>query len=101
MAELRRENTVGGNEHALSLSARAHAEITGVVEVSSFDETVVVLDTVCGALTLEGRGLRVGTLDLARGVLAVDGKIDALYYSDTKESRKKSFFSGLFHVDDH
>ena len=80
--------------HAVSLTARAHAEITGVSEVKSFDEQGVMLDTACGRLVIEGEGLHVGTLDMARGVLMVDGKITAFYYVDTGSARKKSLFRG-------
>ena len=82
-------------QHSLSLSSREHAELSGVTEVNSFDEECVVLSTVCGELTLEGTGLRVGTLDIARGVLAVDGKISGLYYTDTKETRRKGFLGSF------
>ncbi len=83
-------------KHMLSLADRAHAEISGVTEVCSFDEETVVLDTVCGELTLEGTGLRVGALDLVRGVVVVDGSVTAFYYADTRETRKKGRFTGLF-----
>lgn len=80
--------------HTLTLTDRAHAEIGGVVEVSSFDEETVVLLTVCGELTVEGTGLRVGTLDLARGVVALDGAVTALYYREEAHSHKKGLFWG-------
>lgn len=82
--------------HALTLTDRAHMEIGGVVEVCSFDEETVVLVTACGELTVEGTELRVGALDLARGVVAVDGRIAAFYYDDTSETRKKRPIRGLF-----
>ena len=82
--------------HALTLTDRAHVEIGGVVEVCSFDEESVVLVTACGELTVEGAGLRVGALDLTRGVVVVDGRVSAFYYDDTNESHKKGSLRGLF-----
>lgn len=93
MADIKKEAAASG--HTLSLLDRAHAEISGVIEVHSFDEESVVLDTAGGELTLEGTGLRVGVLDLARGVVVVDGNVSALYYTNTA-ARKKSRFAGLF-----
>ena len=87
--------------HVLTLADRAHMEIGGVVEVSSFDEETVVLVTACGELTVEGAELRVGALDLGRGVVVVDGKVAALYYDDTGEPRKKRRSRGLFARYDH
>ena len=78
--------------HTVLLAARAHAEIGGVSEVKSFDEQGVMLDTACGRLVIEGEGLHVGTLDMARGMLMIDGKITAFYYVDTNGARKKGLF---------
>ena len=81
-----------GNEevkkHTLALSARTHAEIAGVTEVESFDEHSVVLVTDCGDMTVEGEGLHVSTLDIARGVVEVSGRIGGIYYSDASVPRK-------------
>lgn len=71
-----------GKRHALTLSVREHAVIEGVTEVESFDEQSVILVTDCGELTLEGEGLHVGTLDISRGVVEVQGRICAVLYSD-------------------
>ena len=88
-----------GNEqekkHALSMGARGHISISGVTEVESFDEQTVELITNCGALTLEGEGLHIGTLDIARGVVEVDGRINGLYYSDSAPVRR-GFRARLF-----
>lgn len=74
-------------KHTLTLGQRAHAEITGVTEVESFDEQTVVLRTDCGELTVEGEALHIGTLDIARGVVMVDGRVDGVYYSDATPRR--------------
>lgn len=94
MAELSKDKAPSESAHTVSLSARSHAEIGGVTEVKSFDEQSVVLDTVCGQLVLEGEGLHVGTLDMARGVLVIDGRQTALYYIEASTGRKKGFFRG-------
>ena len=78
--------------HLLHLAARRRAELCGVSEVLSFDDTTVTLRTVCGEMTLEGEGLRVGTLNMQDGVLAVDGRIDAVYYTDGAAPRRRGFF---------
>ena len=52
-----------------------------------------MLITDCGELTLEGSNIRVGTLDTERGIVSVDGKFSALYYSDNNSRRKRSIFA--------
>lgn len=73
----RKENT-----HGVKIAARLKTEISGVTEVESFDEGSVVLHTSCGEMTIEGEGLHVGTLDMERGIVEVDGKVNGIYYND-------------------
>ena len=73
--------------HTLSLVARKAASVYGVTEVDSFDELCVMLKTDCGDMTIEGKGLHVGTLDIARGVVEITGQISAIYYAE--ETRPK------------
>ena len=75
-------------KHTLSVVARTSASLTGVCDVQSFDEREVILRTDCGEMTVEGEDLRVGTLDVERGVVELTGRICALYYSDAAPARK-------------
>jgi sporulation protein YabP len=86
-----RESEQKAHQHALRLECRQRLAISGVTDVKSFDEQQIDLITDCGALTVEGEALHVGTLDIARGEVAVEGSISALYYSDgapTKRGRR-------------
>lgn len=71
--------------------------ITGVSEVLSFDESAVHLQTVCGELTVEGEGLRIGTLDTERGLVALEGaSIDGLFYLRPEGEERRGLF-GRWH----
>ena len=96
MADFKASDKPSEGVHTLALTSRTHAELSGVTEVLSFDETAVVLSTVCGELTVEGEDLRVGTLDMTRGLLVIDGKVNTLYYTETRQTRKRGFFGGAF-----
>ncbi len=74
--------------HSVKSAARKKTEISGVEEVESFDESCVVLHTSCGEMTIEGEGLRVGTLDMERGVVVVDGRVCGIYYSDGEPKKR-------------
>lgn len=78
--------------HQISLEGRSKLTVTGVRDVESFDETLVVLDTVRGVLVVRGRDLHLQMLSLDGGQAAVDGTVDALIY---EEERKTGFFSRL------
>ncbi len=75
-------------KHTVSITARTSASLTGVCDVQSFDERCVILKTDCGEMTVEGEELRVGTLDVERGVVELTGRICALYYSDAAPQKK-------------
>ena len=54
-------------KHALSLMDRKQLTLSGVKDVVSFDETNVVLQTVCGMLSIEGQELHVQVMNTETG----------------------------------
>lgn len=79
--------------HKVMLSSRQGGTITGVRDVSSFDEKEVLLLTDFGRITLKGEKLHVSRLDLEQGEVDVEGRIDSLVYSQ-KNSGKAAEESG-------
>lgn len=89
-------NTVKeGQIHDISLNMRKHMDITGVKDVVSFDEQSVILTTVCGEMTVEGKDIRIGVLDTDRGIVSLDGKVDAIFYSNSDENKRQGLFGKL------
>ena len=80
--------------HTLSMENRDKLRLTGVEDVSGFDESIVQMQTELGALTVHGSNLRVETLSVDSGDLLVVGDISDLSYSDVPERR--SFWARLF-----
>ena len=68
------------DEHSLRLVGRAELTITGVTEVSRFEEDGVLLQTDMGELTVQGEQLQLKELSLDGGRVAVSGSISALIY---------------------
>ena len=89
------ETNMGNQEHSVKLISRRHMDISGVRDVESFDEEGASLITNCGRMTLEGRGIKVSALDVERGVVTIEGHIDALFYSDIKDDGKRRLFSRM------
>ena len=81
--------------HAIKMQSRRMAELSGVVDVLSFDEDCVVADTVDGAIVLRGRDLHVSSLDLDKGALVVDGEFSGFTYEESP-AVKTSVFSRIF-----
>ena len=66
--------------HELRLDNRARLSVSGVREVESFDETVVVLSPVRGLLVIRGQKLQLQALSIDGGQVSVHGLIDTLAY---------------------
>lgn len=80
--------------HQLQLDSRSRLHMTGVIEVESFDETMIVLTTTRGTLIVRGEGLHLQLLRLNGGEVLVDGTIDSLSYEDAQPAG--GFFARLF-----
>ena len=89
------ERTQAARPHGLTLEGRSRAVVSGVSELTSFNEQMVVLMTSEGALTILGEGLHVGRLNLEEGQLSVDGTIHALEY-DERARGKTGAWARLF-----
>lgn len=81
--------------HRVALLGRESLEVRGVTDVVSFDEQTVVLDTVCGGMTVEGASLHIHVLSIDEGIVTMDGRIDSITYYET-ESNEKNGKSGFF-----
>jgi len=77
----------------VTLEGRSKLAVTGVVDVESFDEAMIVLQTVQGVLVIRGCGLHLQMLSLEGGQAAVTGTVDSMLYED--DVKKGGFFSRL------
>ena len=71
--------------HTLSMENRDKLSLTGVEDVSGFDESLVVLTTSMGELTVRGEGLHIERIDLDSGQLEVRGKVQELSYDESAQ----------------
>jgi len=88
------KTTVRNQAHNVILENRKSLHISGVQEVSVFDENYVVMNTVMGELEVRGEGIHVSELSVGTGELYVEGKIVELNYRELVE--KSSFWERLF-----
>ncbi len=81
--------------HKLTLDGRNRLTLTGVTEVESFDEAMVVLHTTRGTLLIRGDGLHLQLLSLDGGQVHVDGTVQSMTYEDDRPTAG-GFFARLF-----
>lgn len=75
------------------LESREKLSISGVLDVLSFDDQIVILETELGLLTVKGDNLRINKLSLDTAEVIIDGEISNLGYSEKDISQKTG---GLF-----
>lgn len=80
--------------HSISMDDRCRLSVTGVDDVESFDETVIVMNTSLGNLIVRGSGLHIGKISLDVGELKVEGMITDLSYEEKTQSG--GFWARLF-----
>ena len=87
-----------GLSHKLELYNREKGTMTGILDVISFDENTIVLDTDMGLLTIKGKDLHVSRLSLEKGEIDIEGRADSLVYSSNEGYRKsgQSLLTRLF-----
>lgn len=80
------------------LENRERLNISGVLDVLSFDDQIVILETELGLLTVKGENLRINKLSLDTSEVMVDGEIYQLAYSekDAIEKGGGGLFSKIF-----
>lgn len=81
-------------EHSVSMLNRERLSLTGVDDVSAFDESAIILTTSFGDLTVRGDALHIGCIDLELGRLEVEGHICELCYGEPREPH--SLWTRLF-----
>lgn len=73
--------------HRLTMQNREKVDLTGVTEVVSFDNKVIELETVDGAVRFAGEGLHVKRLTLEKGEVELEGRIEEIIYHESMKAR--------------
>jgi len=75
---------------------REKLSITGVIDVESFNEDTIIVDTELGVLFIRGEDLRINKLNIDNSELSVEGEIISCEYSDRGSSKGGGFFGKIF-----
>ena len=79
--------------HLLTLENRSLLTLTGVEDVSGFDEQTIYIRTADMSLVVKGEALHISRLSLDTGDVVIDGQINSLQYlSSTSGSLRSRLF---------
>lgn len=83
--------------HVVTINERENISITGVEDVLTFTDLEVYMKTTKGLLVVKGEKLNVKNLSTDKGVVRIEGTIDGLIYTKSKNEKSgKSFTKRLF-----
>lgn len=81
----------------LSLENRKKMSLSGVIEVVSFNESQIILNTNNGGLVIKGEGLKMNKLDVQNGEVVIVGQVNSFVYSGTYSKKdNESILTKLF-----
>lgn len=78
------------------LENRKKLTLTGIKDVLSFDDEIIVVESELGLLHIKGFDLKVNKISVETGDVVVDGTIRAVEYSDKDISQKQGLMSKIF-----
>ena len=78
------------------LENREKLTISGVIDVLSFDDQIVILETELGMLTIKGDDLRINKLSIDTQDVIIEGNINTLTYSKKEENKNGSLLGKIF-----
>lgn len=90
----RQETKAPARFHRLEMDGREKLNVSGVDDVSGFDENLVVLRTPLGELNIRGEQLHIERIDLDQGKLELRGQVQELSYDESPSGR--SLWGKLF-----
>ncbi|MDR1001904.1 MAG: sporulation protein YabP [Oscillospiraceae bacterium] len=80
--------------HNVIMESRRHLLISGVIDVTEFNENEILLITEMGELSVRGQALCINKFEKGSGELDIDGEVSELVYLEA-ELEKKGLFARL------
>ena len=72
------------------LENREKLNISGVLDVLSFDDQIVIVETNLGLVTVKGENLKINKLNIDTSDVTLDGMIASLSYSSSDSIKKNA-----------
>ena len=94
---MQEERKVIKQPHNVIMEDRKIVTVSGVADIDSFDESLVILFTELGEMTVKGSNLHISKLNIDTGELTMDGEISAIFYNEnTPKKSSGGIFSKVF-----
>ena len=85
------------DENSIIIENKEKMSISGVTDILSFDDQIVILETNLGLLTIKGENLKINKLNIDTYEFSLTGNISAVIYSnENPELKTSNFLSKIF-----
>lgn len=74
--------------HQLTIIDREEMTVDGVLNLGSYDEREIVMETEQGILQIRGEGLNIKQLNLEKGNIIIEGLVKLISYDDDPRAKK-------------
>lgn len=79
-------------KHDIILKSRTKLEMTGINDVTSYDENEIIVISNNSSLSIEGENLKIERFDSEKGELIVNGLVNGIFYFGKENKKKKALF---------
>ncbi len=84
-------------ENNIIIENREKMTISGVTDILSFDDQIIIVETNLGLLTIKGENLKINKLNIDTNEFSLNGKFISTSYSEGgSENRQSSFLGKIF-----
>lgn len=83
-------------KHNVSIKSRKRIEMTGISDVTSFDDGTVVGQSEKFGVSIEGENLKIEKFNAETGDLVLNGTINGLFYFTHSNQKKKKSIVDIF-----
>ena len=82
------------DENNIVIENRESVTISGVTDVLSFDDQIIIVETNLGLLTIKGENLKINKLNIDTSDFSLNGEISSVSYSEGSINLKQNNFFG-------
>lgn len=94
MENNKKDNIV--KNHILHMENRKVLSITGITDVVTFNEELIILNSVMGGLHVKGKDMKINKLNVDTGDMCIEGNFDSFLYTKKDNKNKESIIKRLF-----
>ena len=78
-------------KHDVSIKGRKRTEMTGISDVTSFDDGTIMAQSEDFGVSIEGENLKIEKFNAESGEFVLNGQINGIFYfTNTSQKKKKS-----------